>query len=320
MLSTAPSPGGAMTPTEPIPARGGSIRRWVIAVAMLAVLAVVVTVGFTVFGARDARVPDVHGLSPDAAVAALLNAGFKTNLQNKPDSTVTYGEVIDTDPEANATVSAGDEVTVNVSMGATQEQVPDCLNLTYGECVDKFEAAGFEKLVQASKESKPEEKGQVVETSPPANSMATITTEITISVGSGPGTTPVPPVADQTWDVADQILRASKFTNPIQVPVDSALPAGQVVGTLPPAGIPTSLDALIQVQVSKGNQIVLPDLTGQFYTDVVPYLQGLGFLRTPLNGGNVPGQDKDRNRVVRQDPPQGTGVNKDGTITLYFGS
>jgi serine/threonine-protein kinase len=320
LLSTAPARGDHLQPTEPIPARSRSIRRWVIAVAMLAVLAIVVTVGFTVFGARDARVPDVHDLTQDAAVTALQNAGFKTNIQNKPDSTVRYGNVIDTAPEANSAVNAGDEITVNVSMGATQEQVPDCVNATYGDCVDKLEAAGFDKPVQASKSSTPEQQGRVVETSPPANSMAAINTEITISVGSGPGTTPVPPVANQTWDVAQQVLGAAKFTKTIQVPVDSVLPAGQVVGTLPPAGTVTSLDTLIQVQVSKGNQIPAPDLIGQLYGDALQTLQSAGFVGNFDKGADVPGPGDQRAKVVRQDPLPGVGVNKDGTITVNYGS
>jgi serine/threonine-protein kinase len=320
LLSTGSARGDHLQPTEPIPARSRSIRRWVIAVAMLAVLAVVVTVGFTVFGARDARIPDVHDLTQDAAVTALQNAGFKTNIQNKPDSTVRYGNVIDTAPEANSTVNAGDEITVNVSMGATQEQVPDCVNATYGDCVGKLEAAGFDKPVQASKSSTPEQQGRVVETSPPANSMAAINTEITISVGSGPGTTPVPPVANQTWDVAQQVLGAAKFTKTIQVPVDSVLPAGQVVGTLPPAGTVTSLDTLIQVQVSKGNQILVPDLTGLFYADALQALQSAGFVGNFDKRADVPGPGDQRAKVVRQDPLPRTGVNKDGTVTVNYGS
>jgi serine/threonine protein kinase len=320
LLSSAPARGDHLQPTEPIPPRGRSIRRWLIAVAMLAVLAVVVTVGINVIGARDERVPDVHGLSPDAAVSALQNAGFKTNLQNKPDSTVRYGEVIDTAPGANSTASTGDEITVNVSMGATQEQVPDCSKQTYQECASKLDEAGFEKVVQTSKASSPEDKGQVVEISPPANSMVAITNEITVFVGSGPGTAPVPVVANQTWDVAQQILDASKFTKPIQVPVDSVLPAGQVVGTLPPAGEVTSLDNLIQVQVSKGNQILVPDLTGMFYADAWQTLQSAGFVGNFDKGADVPGAGDQRAKVVRQDPLPHTGVNKDGTVTVSYGS
>jgi serine/threonine-protein kinase len=320
LLSTASARGDHLQHTEPIPARSRSIRRWVIAVAMLAVLAVVVTVGFNVFGARDARVPDVHGQSLDAARAALENAGFKVNVQTKPDSTVGQGEAINTEPDANSEASTGDVVTINVSMGITQEKIPDCSTLTYQECTSKLDEAGFKKVVQASKASSPETKGQVVDISPPTDSTSAITNEITVFVGSGPGTAPVPPVANQTWDVAQQILSASKFTKPIQIAVDGLLPAGQVVDTVPPAGADMPLDTPIQVRVSKGNQFAMPDLTTKFYTEVGPVLQGLGFLGSPLNGGDVPGPADQRAKVVRQDPPPGTGVNKDGTITLYYGS
>jgi serine/threonine-protein kinase len=321
LLSTAPSRRGALQATEPIPARSRSIRRWVIAVAMLAVLAIVVTVGFTVFGARDARVPDVHGQSLDAARTALENAGFKIDVQTKPDSTVRQGDAINTEPDANSMASTGDVVTINVSTGVTQVQVPDCATLSYQECASKLEDAGFDKVEQASKASTPEEKDRVVETSPPANSTATITNEITVFVGSGPGTAPVPPMpAGATWDIARQVLGAAKFTKPIQIPVDGLEPAGQVMGTVPPAGTVAPLDDPVQVQVSKGNQIPTPDLTGKFFTDLDPILKAAGFTGTPAYGGEVPGQDKDRYRVVRQDPPPGAGVNRDGTITLYYGS
>jgi serine/threonine-protein kinase len=320
LLSTAPARGEHLQATVPIPARNRSIRRWVITVAMLAVLAVVVTVGITVFGARDARVPDVHGQSLDEARTALENAGFKVNVQTKPDSTVDQGDAINTEPDANSMTSTGDVVTINVSTGISQEKIPDCATLTFQECTSKLEDAGFEKVVQASKASKPEDKGQVVETSPAANSTASITNEITVFVGSGPGTAPVPPVAGQTWDVAKQMFDGSKFTNPIQIAVDGLAPAGQVVDTVPPAGSDTPLDAPIQVRVSKGNQFAMPDLTGKFFTEVGPILQGLGFLGAPLNGGDVPGPSDQRAKVVRQDPPPTTGVNKDGTITLYYGS
>ena len=204
-------------------------------------------------------------------------------------------------------------------MGTTQEKVPDCLKLTYQECIEQARGRRLREARTGVEGVEPEEKGQVVDTSPPANSMATITNEITVFVGSGPGTAPVPPVANQTGTSPTRssgVEVHQSHPGPRRQP----LPAGQVVGTASARryghfiGRPDSGAGL------QGQSDRLPDFTGKFYTDVVPYLQGLGFLRTPLNGGDVPGQDKDRNRVVRQDPPQGTGVNKDGTITLYFGS
>jgi serine/threonine protein kinase len=327
LVSSAPARGGRTQPIEQISthherARARSIRRWLVAVAVLAVLTVVAAVAINIgVNARSQQVPDVHGQTLAEAKATLENRGFNVSIQPKPDSMAAQGNVINTEPGANSAVSAGDDITINVSMGATQHEIPDVTGLSPTEAEDTLKNAGFEKLVQAPKESSPDQKGRVAETNPPAGSSSAITNEITILVGAGPGTTPVPPVAGQTWDVAQTVLSAAKFTNPVQVPIDSAEPMGQVVGTIPPAGEITPLDAPIQVQVSKGNQFKMPDLQGQFYTDVVAYLQGLGFLGTTLNGGNVPGaQDKDRNRVMMQDPPAGAGVALNGTITLYYGS
>jgi serine/threonine protein kinase len=327
LLPAPPPSGGRAQPTEQISAhdvrgRGGSIRRWLIAVAVLAVLTVVVTVAIN-FGvnARSQMVPDVHGQTLAEAKATLENRGFNVSIQPKPDSRAAQGVVINTEPDANSAVSAGGDITINVSMGTAQQQVPDCLNATYSECVGKLEDAGFEKLAQAPKESSPEQKGRVMETNPPAGSSSAITNEITILVGAGPGRTPVPPVAGQTWDIAQTLLSASKFTNSVQVPVDSTEPIGQVVGTIPPAGEITPLDAPIQVQVSKGNQFVMPDLTGSFYDDVLQRLHDAGFIGILQKGADVSGAgDQNRARVMNQDPPQGTSVNKDGTITVNYGS
>ena len=80
--------------------RGGSVGRWLIAVAALAVLTVVVTIAINMIGGapRDVQVPDVKGQASADAIAALQNAGFKTRTQQKPDSTVPPDHVINTDP------------------------------------------------------------------------------------------------------------------------------------------------------------------------------------------------------------------------------
>jgi serine/threonine-protein kinase len=64
----------------------------------------------------------------------------------------------------------------------------------------------------------------------------------------------------------------------------------------------------------------MPNLIGMTYLEVVPFLQGLGHVGALLNGGDIPGPDENKNRVVKQDPLPGTYVNRDGTITLSYGS
>ena len=151
-LLASPHPGGSGGPqTDPLPRqeldfgreRGpGSIGRWVVAVAALAVLTVIVTILINTFGGglRNVSVPDVRGQASADAIAALQNHGFKTRTQQKPDSTVPPDHVIGTDPAGNANVGAGDLITINVSTGPEQREVPDVSSLSYASAVKKLKS------------------------------------------------------------------------------------------------------------------------------------------------------------------------------------
>ncbi|MGD1172609.1 Stk1 family PASTA domain-containing Ser/Thr kinase [Mycobacterium seoulense] len=316
--------------TDPLPRQplrriedrdGGSVGRWIVAVAALAVLTVVVVIAFNTFGGttRDVQVPDMRGQVSADAIAALQNRGFKTRTLQKPDSAIPPDHVISTDPGANASVSAGDEITINVSTGPEQREVPDVSSLSYSDAVSKLKAAGFSKFKQANSPSSPESLGKVIGTNPPANQTSAITNVITVIVGSGPETKQVPDVAGQTVDVAQKNLTVYGFTKITQTQVDSTRPAGEVIGTNPPKGQLVPVDSVIEVQVSKGNQFVMPDLSGMFWTDAEPRLRALGWTGVLDKGPDVDAGGSQSHRVVYQNPPAGTGCNRDGIITLKFG-
>jgi eukaryotic-like serine/threonine-protein kinase len=329
LSSAAPNLGGPRT--DPLPRQrldttdddraGGSIGRWVVAVAVLAVLTIVVVIAFNTFGGstRDVQVPDMRGQVSADAIAALQNRGFKTRTLQKPDSTVPPDHVISTDPGANASVSAGDEITINVSTGPEQREVPDVSSLSYGDAVSKLKAAGFSKFKQANSPSSPELLGKVIGTNPPANQTSAITNVITVIVGSGPETKQIPDVAGQTVDLAQKNLTVYGFSKFSQAQVDSTRPAGEVIGTNPPKGQTVPVDSVIELQVSKGNQFVMPDLSGMFWTDAEPRLRALGWTGFLDKGPDVDAGGSQSHRVLYQSPPAGTGVNRDGVITLKFG-
>jgi eukaryotic-like serine/threonine-protein kinase len=301
--------------------RGGSVGRWVVAVAVLAVLTIVVVIAFNTFGGstRDVQVPDVRGQVSADAIAALQNRGFKTRTQQRPDSTIPPDHVINTDPGANAAVGAGDVITINVSTGPEQREVPDVSSMSYSDAVNKLKAAGFSKFKQANSPSIPELLGKVIGTNPPANQTSAITNVITLVVGSGPETKQVPDVAGQTVDVAQKNLTVYGFTKLTQTSVDSPRPAGEVIGTNPPKGQTVPVDSVIELQVSKGNQFLMPDLSGMFWTDAEPRLRALGWAGVLDKGPDIDAGGSQHNRVVYQNPPAGMGVNRDGIITLKFG-
>lgn len=330
LLSSAP---GAASPsrTDPLPRQVladagedrsvGSVGRWIVAVAALAVLTIVVVIAFNTFGGgtRDVQVPDVRGQVSADAIAALQNRGFKTRTLQKPDSTIPPDHVIGTDPGANASVNAGDEITINVSTGPEQREVPDVSSLSYTDAVTKLKAAGFSKFKQANSPSTPELLGKVIGTNPPANQTSAITNVVTLIVGSGPETKQVPDIAGQTVDIAQKNLTVYGFSKVTQVQVDSTRPAGEVIGTNPPKGQSVPVDSVIELQVSKGNQFIMPDLSGMFWTDAEPRLRALGWTGILDKGADVDAGGSQSHRVVYQNPPAGSGVNRDGIITLKFG-
>src|SRR5258705_7862718 len=104
--------------------RGGSVGRWLIAVAVLAVLTVVVTVAINMFGGgtRDVQGPDVRGQLEKDAIAVLQNAGFKTRTQRNPDSTAAPHQVLKTKPQANSSIAAGHGIRPTLSPGPAERQ------------------------------------------------------------------------------------------------------------------------------------------------------------------------------------------------------
>jgi serine/threonine-protein kinase len=299
-------------------------RRWLAIGALLAVVAIVATIAIVTFGGK-VRVPDVNGKPQDEAVQLLQSQGFKTHVESKANSATDRGDVIDTDPSANASVSEGTDIAVNVSTGPERAQVPDVTGSSPEDATSRLKDAGFDDVVQTPGASEPNLKDRVARTVPPANSTQPVSTQITIVVGTGPDSTQVPPVAGQPdYEAAKKILEAAGFTNVLSVPVDSPeKPAGRVVGTNPPAGQTVSVDELIQIQVSLANQFTMPDVTGQTWDEVQARLGAMGWkagLDHLDRGADVPGDDKQRGRVVSQSPPPETPVGFDDKITLSFGS
>ena len=300
----------------------GSVRKWLVALAILTVLTVVVTVAITMVGGkvRAVQVPDVRGQLSADAIAQLQNKGFKIRTQQKPDNVVAPDHVISTDPSGNTSAGAGDEIQINVSTGPEQREVPDVSDLSYADAVKKLTAAGFGRFRQTDAPSDVDQKDKVLSTIPPANQTSALTNEITIVVGSGPATRDLPDLVGQSVDVATKNLNTLGFPTILTVQVDSPEPAGQVLGMDPSAGTSATLDTAITLKVSKANQFIMPNLTGQFWVDAEPNLRALGWTGVLVKGPDIPNSGQRTNAVVTQSPPPGAGVNFGGSVTLSFAS
>ncbi len=303
------------------PRRSG-VGRWLVALAILAILTVVVGLTINLSGGkpRAVQVPDVQGKVSADAIAELQNKGFKIRTQPKSDNTVPPDHVISTDPAGNSSINAGAEVSINVSTGPEQREVPDVTELSYTEAVKKLTEAGFGKFKQTQATSTASQRGKVLNTVPPANTNTAITNEITVVVGTGPVTRSVPDVTGQSTEQATKNLNTVGFTTVLTAPVDSIEPVGEVLAMDPPSGNDVELDTPITLKVSKGNQFIMPNLVGQFWTDAEPNLRALGWTGVLVKGPDVPNSGQRTNAVVTQNPAPGAGVNFNGSITLAFAS
>jgi eukaryotic-like serine/threonine-protein kinase len=200
--------------------------------------------------------------------------------------------------------------------------VPDVATLSYADAVQKLKSAGFTRFKQTTSTSTPELKDKAIGTNPPANQTSAITNEITVIIGAGPETKPLPDVGGLSVDLATTNLKANGFdpTKITQRPVDSTQPAGEVIGTKPAAGSVVPLDSVVELQVSQGNQFVMPDLTGQFWVDAEPRLRALGWTGVLDRGADVSNSGQRTNAVVTQSPAAGTAVTFGSRITLSFAS
>jgi serine/threonine-protein kinase len=63
----------------------------------------------------------------------------------------------------------------------------------------------------------------------------------------------------------------------------------------------------------------MPDVTGQVWTEAEPRLRALGWTGVLDKGPDVDAGGSQHNKIVYQNPPAGSGVNRDGIITLKFG-
>ena len=307
------------TPTAHNPAR----RRWVAVAVVLAVVAVVVSISVSVFGGgRELDVPDVRDQTKDTAIATLQRLGLTVVPQQEFDSSIAVDHVIGTEPGAGGTLAAGDQITVNVSLGPKQQQIPDVATMTPDDAEKRLRDAGFGNVKRTAGTSSPEQQGIVLRTVPAADSTVAVTNEIDLVVGTGPDSKQVPDCANLTFEACDGLLKQSGFPKTFRVDKDGTQPSGQVISTNPPAAQTVSVDTVIQIQVSLGNQFAMPELRGMYYADLLQALQQQGFTGQLIKGGDVQGSgDQNRGRAVAQDPPPGAGVNRtSGTVTVNYGA
>jgi serine/threonine protein kinase len=286
--------------------------------------------GNTSSATQKVAVPSVKGQLSVSATQQLDSIGLRPKLVNVPCQPGANGapppckaedvdRVLDTDPPAGTSVDVRSEVVVRVGGTAEQIPVPDVTGMSPQDAQTKLAADGWvlnptQDTVEVGETAK---VGKVVEQSPVAGVKAAKGSQITIKIGKAPEKVQLPDVTGQTADDAQATLESSGFK--VQTKdVDSTEKQGVVVAQNPSAG-QVAKGTVVTLSVSKGNQIVMPDLSGLSLNEAKTKLSQLGFTGD-LNSEKVAVTDPTKNNEIQQQDTQpGKTIAKNGSVNVQVG-
>ncbi len=146
-------------------------------------------------GVPTVKVPNVGAMSIRDATVALENAHlFLGAVQDRQQSDVTAGPVLDQKPEAFASLPAGSHVDVVVASGRPQRYAPNFVgaSITFAIAAAKDAGIALDKITGLAMAPGAKPKGTVVEQDPAAGSPLSPNQRISLQVSGGAPPTPVP--------------------------------------------------------------------------------------------------------------------------------
>ena len=187
-------------------------------------------------GPGSVAVDDVAGLSEEDATKKLDRHGFKVTTRSKASKSVKSGLVITTTPKPGVVAMVGSTVTLVLSTGPKQVQVPGGLiGLTQTSAEQQLVAQGFQVAIKEVNSEKPQ--GQVIDISPEGTTTVDENSRVTLTVSKGPKKVPVPDVTGQPLDQARATLKGLKFNVVLQLQETDDQTKDKVVQNQdPPAG------------------------------------------------------------------------------------
>lgn len=289
-------------------------RRWPwIALAVL-LLAGGAAAAYTGLVPRTVEVPDLAGLTPEAAEGALAERGLAVGDTSESFSdSVEAGVIIATSPEAGVTAERESAVDLVVSRGPQLHGVPDVTGQPVEEARTAIGEAGFEVGGEVEEFSDAPE-GTIVRQDPPGGE-ARQGAEIDLVVSKGPELVTVPSVSEDP-DAAEGKLENLGFEVTRVNEFSDSIPEGQVAGTDPGPGNEVPKGSEVTLVVSKGPRTFdMPDLVGMQLDAARAEAESMGLV--VANTYAVPGSGNPSGEVQGQNPPAGTDVERGTQVDLY---
>ena len=256
------------------------------------------------------EIPDLTGSNQTEALSDLQILGFKVGIENSADPNVPAGAVIRTQPIANTITNPDTLVTIIVSVGPEAFPIPYIVDLETARGVYIIEQNGFTlgQKLEVNDDNVP--RGFIISQNPIAGTKMSPGSSVDLVVSSGPSLIEISDLSRKSLVDAIQILETLGLEYEFVEEYSEDVSVGLVSHTLPAAGEIVTPDQVINVIVSLGVKVEVPEVEGLGYQEALDILEKAGLVATISGDTN--------GKIVKQIPRGGELADPETPIELTF--
>ena len=203
-------------------------------------------------GPASAGVPDVRGLTSADAEHKLEQAHFKPNAQSRSSASVASGKVISTEPSQGVPLLMGSPVTVFVSSGPMQVEVPEVTGQSEDEARGSLRAAGLHVGAVTKREEAGQAAGIVLSQTPSAGNSVRSGEAVNLVVAKASQEVTVPRVVGKKQERAEgELVGAGFVVKSGTRTVSGVAEVGLVLQQTPAGGTKAKRGATIKLTVGE---------------------------------------------------------------------
>jgi beta-lactam-binding protein with PASTA domain len=272
-------------------------------------------------GCAKVSVPEVEGLTQDAATTAITGAKLKVGTITPQTSDTAAGKVIRQDPAAASSVAEGSLVNLVVSSGPQRVAVPKLDGLTQDAATTAITGAKLKVGAVTPQTSDTVVGGKVISQDPASGSSVAEGSPVNLVISSGPPMVAVPKLDGLAQDAATTAVTAAKLTvGTVTQQASNTVAAGNVISQDPANGSSLRPGSPVSMVISSGPQVMV----------TVPGVEGLtqAAATTAITGaklmvGTVAQQTSNTvvaGNVISQDPANGNSLAQGSPVNLVISS
>ena len=224
------------------------------------------------------EIPDLTGSEQAQALNDLQSLGFIVGIENAADSSVPAGFVITTQPPADTITNPDTLVTIIVSVGPEAFPIPYVVDLEVARGVYVIKESGFQVGQQLEINDDNIPRGFIISQNPIAGTKMSPDSTVDLVISAGPSLIEISDLSRKSIVDAIQILDTLGFKYEFIEEYSEDVSVGLVSHTIPRAGELVTIDQVIQIIVSIGLKVEVPNLIGFTYQEASNILQEIGLL------------------------------------------